>query len=90
MIEKGYDKGPDYLSDHPSLKSRLDLARQRVQQLPPAASQWRRPPIASADEFRRLQQRAKELGRICRTTSPFNNPEAVGRHAAKLPDTGDS
>ena len=62
MIEKGYDKGPDYLSDHPSLKSRLDLARQRAQQLPPSASQWRRPPVATADEFRRLQQRAKDLG----------------------------
>ena len=62
MIEMGYDKGPDYLSDHPSLKSRLELARQRAQQLPPSASQWRRPPVATADEFRRLQQRAKEMG----------------------------
>ncbi len=62
MIEKGYDKGPDYLSDHPSLKSRLDLARQRAQQLPPSASQWRRPPVASADQFRALQQRARDLG----------------------------
>jgi predicted Zn-dependent protease len=62
MIDMGYDKGPDYLSDHPSLKSRLDLARQRVQQLPPSASQLRRPPVASADEFSRLQQRSKDLG----------------------------
>jgi len=62
MIEKGYDKGPDYLSDHPPLKSRLDLARQRAQQLPPSASQWRRPNVASADEFRSLQQRARDLG----------------------------
>src|SRR5262249_4082585 len=27
MIDKGYDKGPEMLSDHPSLKSRVDLAR---------------------------------------------------------------
>ncbi|HEV8378081.1 MAG TPA: M48 family metalloprotease [Tepidisphaeraceae bacterium] len=62
MIEKGYDKGPDYLSDHPSLKSRLEAARQRAQSLPPNADRWRRPPVASPGEFRQLQQRAKELG----------------------------
>jgi predicted Zn-dependent protease len=62
MIDKGYDKGPDYLSDHPSLKSRLDLARQRARQLPSNADQWRRPPIASDTEFRRLQERAREIG----------------------------
>src|SRR5258706_3878123 len=61
MIDQGYDKGPDYLSDHPSLKSRLDLARQRAQQLPPSSSQWRRPAIASADEFRSIQARAREV-----------------------------
>lgn len=62
MIEKGYDKGPEYLSDHPSLKSRLDAARQRAQALPSNADRWRRPDVASTDEFRRMQQRAKELG----------------------------
>jgi beta-barrel assembly-enhancing protease len=62
MIEKGYDKGPDYLSDHPSLKSRLEAARQRAQSLPTNADRWRRPDVASGDEFRRMQQRARELG----------------------------
>src|SRR5258705_6207955 len=62
MIDKGLDKGPDYLSDHPSLKSRLDLARQRAAQVERQSSQWRRPPVATADEFRRLQQRAADLG----------------------------
>jgi len=62
MIEKGYDKGPEYLSDHPSLKSRLDASRQRAQSLPPTADRWRRPDIANSDEFRRMQQRARDLG----------------------------
>ncbi|HEV8605725.1 MAG TPA: M48 family metalloprotease [Tepidisphaeraceae bacterium] len=62
MIEKGYDKGPDYLSDHPSLKSRLEVARQRAEQVERQASKWRRPEIASLEEFRRMQQRARELG----------------------------
>jgi len=62
MIDKGYDKGPDYLSDHPSLKSRLELARQRAQSLPPTADKWRRPDVASGDEFHRMQQRARDLG----------------------------
>src|SRR5258706_10327440 len=62
MIDQGQDKGPDYLSDHPSLKSRLDLARQRARQLPANASQWRRPDIANDNEFRNLQARAREVG----------------------------
>jgi predicted Zn-dependent protease len=62
MIEKGYDKGPEYLSDHPSLKSRLDASRQRAQSLPAGSDRWRRPDIASTSEFRQMQQRAKELG----------------------------
>src|SRR5205823_5305301 len=62
MIDMGYDKGPDYLSDHPSLKSRLELARQRARELPPSASQWRRPDLVSAEQFRALQQRARDLG----------------------------
>src|SRR5882672_641200 len=62
MIEKGYDKGPEYLSDHPSLKSRLDLARQRAQSLPAGAEKWRRPDVASTSEFRQMQQRARDLG----------------------------
>ncbi|HEV8290882.1 MAG TPA: M48 family metalloprotease [Tepidisphaeraceae bacterium] len=62
MIEKGYDKGPEYLSDHPPLKSRLEAARQRAQNLPPGADRWRRPDVANASEFRQMQQRARELG----------------------------
>jgi predicted Zn-dependent protease len=62
MIDKGYDKGPEFLSDHPLLKSRVDLARSRAADLPPQAGEWRQPPVANAAEFRRLQQRAKDLG----------------------------
>jgi predicted Zn-dependent protease len=62
MIDMGYDKGSEYLSDQPTLKSRLDAARQRAQALPTTAERWRRPDVANNDEFHRMQQRAKELG----------------------------
>jgi predicted Zn-dependent protease len=62
MIDKGLDKGPDFLSDHPSLSSRLEAARKRAASLPAGASRWRRPPVADANEFRRLQDRARDLG----------------------------
>jgi predicted Zn-dependent protease len=63
MIDKGYDKGPEYLSDHPSLKSRVEEAKKRAAQLPPQASQWRQPPIANDSEFKQLQQRAVAVGK---------------------------
>lgn len=63
MIDKGYDKGPEFLSDHPSLQSRVDEAHRRAAALPANARQWRRPPVANAAEFKSLQQRAARLGR---------------------------
>jgi predicted Zn-dependent protease len=61
MITMGYDKTPGWLSDHPTLASRVEEAEKRVKQLPPEASQWRRPPIASPDRFHQLQQRAQQI-----------------------------
>ena len=63
MIDKGYDKTPEMLSDHPSLKNRVAASRQRVEALPPEAKRWQRPPVADARKFRELQQRAASLGK---------------------------
>ncbi|MGE5610625.1 MAG: M48 family metalloprotease [Bacillota bacterium] len=63
MVDMGYDKGPEMLSDHPSLTSRADLAKQRADELPPEAKRWRRAPVASASEFKRLQARARQVAK---------------------------
>ena len=63
MIDMGYDKGPAYLSDHPSLKSRLDLANQRAKELPASAQRYRKAPVADVAEFDRLKERANELAK---------------------------
>lgn len=63
LIDKGYDKTPEALSDHPKLSSRVAATQRRIKQLPPQASQWRRPPIADDNHFRQLQARAASLAR---------------------------
>ena len=62
MIDKGLDTTPALLSDHPTLKSRVDAARRRTANLGPRAREWRREPVASAAEFRRLQDRSAAVG----------------------------
>jgi len=62
MIDMGYDKGPEFLSDHPSLSSRVADAKRRAAALPPAAAKWRRPNIATESQFKALQQRSIALG----------------------------
>ncbi len=53
MIDKGYDKTPAMMSDHPSLASRVKIARERAKTLPdlPQAAQLRRPETASGGQF---------------------------------------
>jgi predicted Zn-dependent protease len=63
MIDKGLDTQPELVSDHPSLKNRVAETQERIKELPPTAQSWRRPPVASPEEFRRLQARAAELGK---------------------------
>ena len=63
MIDKGYDKTPAIVSDHPTLASRVQEAEKRVKELPPNASQWRQPPVADQAKFKQLQARAAELGK---------------------------
>jgi predicted Zn-dependent protease len=63
MIEKGYDKTPEYLSSHPTLSSRVEDSEQRVERLPPEAEGWRRPPVASQKRFEEIKARAAKLGK---------------------------
>jgi predicted Zn-dependent protease len=67
MIDKGYDTTPEMLSDHPTLKSRVEKTKQRVTELPPQASQWRQPLVASPEKFAELQQHAVEVGKTMPT-----------------------
>jgi predicted Zn-dependent protease len=60
MIDLGYDKTPELASDHPKLSNRVANTERRIQQIDPRAQQGRlKKPIATADQFRQIQQRAK-------------------------------
>jgi predicted Zn-dependent protease len=63
MIDKGYDKGNEMLSDHPSLGNRVAAAKERAAKLPPEAEQWRRPAVAEGSAFKQLQARSAEVGK---------------------------
>jgi predicted Zn-dependent protease len=63
MIDLGYDKTPEIASDHPSLASRVEAAKQWAAELPPEAKKWRKPPIADEAKFKKLQARALELAK---------------------------
>ena len=63
MIDKGYDKGNEMLSDHPSLGNRVAAAKERASKLPPQAKEWRQPPVAEGQKFQDLQRRSVEVGK---------------------------
>lgn len=63
LIDKGLDKTPEKLSDHPSLASRVAAAKQRAAALPPEAQGWRRPPIADERRYAELKARAEAVGK---------------------------
>jgi len=63
MIDKGYDKGNEMLSDHPSLSNRVADAKARAAKLPPQADEWRQPPVAEGQKFHDLQRRSVEVGK---------------------------
>jgi predicted Zn-dependent protease len=63
MIDMGYDKTPEMMSDHPSLASRVETAKKRADELPSSAEKWRKPPVADAARFKQLQARAEQVGK---------------------------
>jgi predicted Zn-dependent protease len=77
MIDKGLDATPAMASDHPTLKSRVEVAQKRVKELPPAAAQWRKPPIADTAKFRQLQQRAVAVGKTVPSDQTLANSQQL-------------
>jgi predicted Zn-dependent protease len=63
MIEAGYDGNPEMFSDHPKLSTRVALTDKRVAELPADNAQWRKPPIADAQQFAAFRQRAAQLAK---------------------------
>jgi predicted Zn-dependent protease len=61
MIEAGYDKTPEMMSDHPKLSTRVANTDKRVAKLPADAGKWRKPPTADARQFAALQERSAQL-----------------------------
>jgi predicted Zn-dependent protease len=82
MIDLGLDKGVAFLSDHPSLASRVQSAKQWAAQLPPAAKNWRRPPIADNAQFKALQDRARQLDKSKPASESLANAQIL---AAAIP-----
>ena len=77
MIDAGYDKTPAMLSDHPTLKSRVEAAEKRAASLPPQADQWRREPVASSKRFQDLQARAARLGKTLPSDQTLANSQEL-------------
>ncbi|HEX8521696.1 MAG TPA: M48 family metalloprotease [Tepidisphaeraceae bacterium] len=63
MIDKGYDKTPAMMSDHPTLASRVESTQRRTSELPPNARNWQKPPIANARQFAALKSHAAAAAR---------------------------
>lgn len=63
LIDKGLDTTPEMMSDHPSLKSRVEAAKQRVAALPPDAAKYRKAPVADAAKFAGMYQRAEMIAK---------------------------
>lgn len=61
MIDQGYDKTPEMMSDHPTLASRVEVAKQKVAKLPADAPEWRKPPVADKARFAALQGKATKI-----------------------------
>src|SRR3954471_4542808 len=79
MIDKGYDKTPGMLSDHPTLASRVEATKKRVAELPPEARKWQRAPIADVKEFRALQQRAATLAKKLPDDKSLQNSQQLAQ-----------
>jgi predicted Zn-dependent protease len=79
MIDAGYDKTPQIVSDHPSLASRVEATKRRVAQLPASAKEWQRPQVADPAKFKELQARARQLS----TSTPSDRTLAGSQQFAR-------
>jgi predicted Zn-dependent protease len=79
MIDKGYDKVPAYQSDHPTLKSRVQIADKRVAELERDGTidQFRRPPVATPEQFVQYRERAAHLSREVPDDKSLHNSQQL-------------
>jgi predicted Zn-dependent protease len=77
MIDQGLDKGVAFLSDHPTLASRVETAKQRASELGPDASRWQKPPVASASKFHDLQAKAAQLSKTLPDDTSLNKTQEL-------------
>jgi predicted Zn-dependent protease len=77
MIDAGHDTSSAITSDHPTLKSRVEDTQRRIKELPPQASQWRKPPVATPQQFAELQQRAAKLGKSHASDKTLANSQTL-------------
>jgi predicted Zn-dependent protease len=79
MIDKGLDKTPEMLSDHPSLANRVTDTRKRVKNLGADADRWRKRPIADGSAFRDLQSRAASLAKKLPDDKSLQNSQQLAQ-----------
>jgi predicted Zn-dependent protease len=79
LIDKGYDKTPEFQSDHPSLSSRVQAAHVRAQQLPAEAAGWRKPPIADPARFEALKLRAAQVAKTTKKDTELGKAQLLLR-----------
>jgi predicted Zn-dependent protease len=77
MIEAGYDKTPEMMSDHPKLSIRVAHTDERIAKLPADAAKWRKPPIADAQQFAALQQRSAQVARAMPSDKAVQKAQAT-------------
>jgi predicted Zn-dependent protease len=62
MVDKGYDKTPGILSDHPTLKSRVEKAKEHADKLGDRVTRYLKPNIATPQQFAHFKQVAQQVG----------------------------
>jgi predicted Zn-dependent protease len=79
MIDKGYDKTPAIESDHPTLKSRVQIADKRVAELEKNGTidAYRRPDIATPQQFAQYKARAAQLSREVPDDKSLHNSQQL-------------
>jgi len=77
MIDLGLDTGSEYLSDHPTLKSRYANAQKWAASVPAWALKARKAPVADAAAFKALQQRAVAIGKNTPTDESLANASQI-------------
>jgi predicted Zn-dependent protease len=58
MIAMGYDKTPEYQSDHPMLAVRVKNTQRRIGELPKSWSKYRKAPLADPSQFAQYKSKA--------------------------------